>query len=60
MSELRCPFWTSDHLTSADGGTPRRLALRKLLKKEAFTDFCGVYEECRIDGDFCRNAMQIP
>lgn len=30
------------------------------IKKEAFSEFCGVYEECRIDGVFCGNAKQIP
>lgn len=43
-----------------EGGAPRTPALRKPSKKEAFSDFHGVYDECRMDGVFCSNAMQIP
>lgn len=38
-------------------GTP---ALSKPSKEEAFSDLHGVYDECRMDGVFCSNAMQIP
>lgn len=48
------------HCTTTEEGAARTPAPRKPLKEEAFSDFPGVYDECRTDGVFCSNAMQIP